>query len=211
MLSPLERSQFLKIYIFASSEIVLSPIENSNILENRFFALLKNRAFTNGKEPILENPCFRNLRNRAPTHWNNNILENDCFAIPKFVLSPMEIAMFLKIINFCLHTSCHAAFSKIVSSPMVRTRILHFELRAQQPTEPCWISKNACSHQWLGVEFFDFPVHSRFSDAQHRLTEMQGRPRTRSVIDFESRVKFILLGARSRRPFTDTSSNPRDA
>ena len=103
---------------------------NNNILENRFFALLRNRALTNGKEPILENPCFRNLRNRALTIGNNNILENDCFAIPNFVLSPMEITIFLKIINFCLHTSCHAAFSKIVSSPMVRARILHFELRA---------------------------------------------------------------------------------
>ena len=144
MLSPLERNQFLKIYIFASSQNRAPTNGNSNILENRFFALLRNRALTIGKEPIIEIPCFRNLINRALTNGNNNILENrsfailrirtltngnsnildnlgfrnlrnsalangnnnilenDCFAILKFVSSPMEIPIFLKIINFTL-------------------------------------------------------------------------------------------------------------
>ena len=150
MLPPMENVTFLKIALLHCSEIVLSPMEiniienrcfrnlinrvpnngNNNILENHSFALLWNRALANGKEPILENSCFRNLRNRVLTNGNNNILGNCCFAILEFVFLRMEMALLLQIINFCFHTSFHAAFSKIVSSPIVRTRILYFELRA---------------------------------------------------------------------------------
>jgi len=112
MLSPLERSQLLKIDVFASSQIVLSPME---------IATFSKTAFLHYSEFVLspmEITTFLKMHRLLILHCS------------EFVLSPMEIAILLKIIDFCLRTSCHAEFSKIVSSPMVRTRFLRFELRA---------------------------------------------------------------------------------